>query len=67
MFKEGKLAFVMERRHIERMSAMEIANALSGAFNDLCTRKGPSVPPEVFEKNEHVDICGSSLERYSED
>lgn len=65
IFKEGKPVFVMERRHIERMSAMDIANALSGAFNELCTRKGPSVSPEVFAKNEHADVCGSSLDPYS--
>jgi len=64
IFKEGKPVFVMERRHIERMSALNIANALIGAFNELCTRKGPSVAPEVFEQNEHKEICGSSLDRF---
>ena len=65
IFKEGKPVFVMERRHIERMSALNIANALIGAFDELCTRKGPSVAPDVFEKNEHPEICGSSIDRYS--
>jgi putative YphP/YqiW family bacilliredoxin len=64
LFKDGKPAHVLERRHIERMSALDIANNLSGAYDQLCSRPGPSVPPEVFEKNEHVDVCGSSIPPY---
>jgi putative YphP/YqiW family bacilliredoxin len=64
VFKEGKPAFVLERRHIERMTAVQIANALAEAYNEHCSAKGPSVPREVFEQNVHADICGSSLAPY---
>ncbi|MBI2431946.1 MAG: BrxA/BrxB family bacilliredoxin [Candidatus Hydrogenedentes bacterium] len=63
LFKDGKPLHVLERRHIERMSALDIANNLKEIFNQTCSRKGPSVPPEVFEANEHVEICGSTLTR----
>lgn len=64
LFKEGKPIHVLERRHIERMNAVSIANNLREVFNQTCSRKGPSVPQEVFEANEHVDTCGSSVAPY---
>lgn len=67
LFKDGKPIHVLERRHIERMGAMDIANNLREVFNETCERKGPSVAPEVFDKNEHVDTCGSSIAPYSGD
>jgi len=65
IFKDGKPIHVLERRHIERMNALEIANNLTAAYNQHCTRKGPSVAPEVFEGNESVKVCGSSIAPYS--
>ena len=67
LFKEGKLIGVLERRHIEQMSAVDIAESLTKVFDDECTRQGPSVSPEVFEKNEHADRCGSSIPVYDGD
>lgn len=67
LFKDGRPIHVLERRHIERMTAMDIAQNLADAFNKTCVRKGPSVPREVFESNEHVDTCGSSIAPYSGD
>lgn len=67
LFQDGKLMGILERRHIERMTAVDIANALTKVFNEHCTRKGPSVPPEVFEQNEGVKRCGSSIPLYQGD
>lgn len=64
LFKDGAPVHVLERRHIERMSAVDIANNLAQAYGEHCGRKGPSVPREVFEKNVHPQICGSSLAPY---
>jgi putative YphP/YqiW family bacilliredoxin len=64
LFQDGKLLGILERRHIERMSAVDIANALTKVFNEYCNRKGPSVPREVFEQNGHVDVCGSTIPLY---
>jgi putative YphP/YqiW family bacilliredoxin len=64
LFKDGQLIGVLERRHIERMSAVDIGTALSKAFNDNCNRQGPSVPREVFEGNESVQRCGSTIPLY---
>ena len=64
LFKDGKLLGVLERRHIEQMTAIDIRDALVKIFDENCTRTGPSVPREVFESNEHVDRCGSSIPLY---
>lgn len=64
LFQDGKLLGILERRHIERMSAVDIANALTKVFNEYCTRPGPSVPREVFEQNQHVETCGSTIPLY---
>ena len=49
------------------MTAVDISGALTKAFDENCTRQGPSVPKEVFEGNEHVDRCGSSIPLYQGD
>lgn len=64
LFKDGALIGVLERRHIEQMTAVDIANALTKAFEENCDREGPSAPPEAFEGNEHVDRCGSTIPLY---
>ncbi len=67
IFEDGQLVGILERRHIERMSAVDISNALIKVFNDKCTRQGPSISTENFEKNEHVETCGSSIPLYQSD
>lgn len=64
LFKEGELIGILERRHIEGMTAVDIGNRLAQAFNEFCQRKGPSVPREVFEQNPSVKRCGSTLTMY---
>ncbi len=61
LFRGGKLLAVAERRHIESMGAVELANRLQELFNRECTRRGPSVPQEVFDSVEFVQMCSSSL------
>lgn len=61
LFKDGKLVYALERRYIERMNVEQIAEALEKAFADHCTRTGPSVPAEVYEKVEHARQCGSQI------
>ena len=65
MFDDGKMAGILARRHIERMTAVDIANTLTKAFDEKCDREGPSVPREVFEGNDQVKACGSRIPLYS--
>ena len=67
LFKDGEVAMALQRFHIERMSAVDIGNVLVEAFNEHCTRQGPSVPREEFEKLDPVQQCGSSLPLFQGD
>ncbi|HSD64430.1 MAG TPA: BrxA/BrxB family bacilliredoxin [Ignavibacteriaceae bacterium] len=66
IFKNGKLLYFMQRYNIEGRSAAEIAEDLREAFDELCTKQGPSVPPEVFEKVTYAVQCGSKIPLYKE-
>ncbi len=61
LFKDGKLAHTLERRHIERMTDVDLASNLAAAFDQHCQHPGPSVPPEVYEKLRPQRACGSSI------
>jgi putative YphP/YqiW family bacilliredoxin len=61
LFKDGELVFMLERRHIERLNDDLVAQTLIDAFEKHCSRKGPSVPKEVYEKLEITRRCGSSV------
>jgi len=61
LFEDGKLIFMLERRHIERMNDDLVAQTLIEAFEKHCSRQGPSVPKEVFESLVTSRQCGSSV------
>lgn len=61
MFKNGRLEFYLPRIEIERKRAEDIANILSSLFNERCTRKGPSISPEEYEKFKYKRMCGSKV------
>ncbi len=61
MFKNGTLIYFMQRYDIEGRSAEQIANELIEAFNELCTKQGPSITPDQFAQVEHAKSCGSKI------
>ncbi len=64
IFKNGQLMYFMQRYNIEGRSADEIASDLREAFDELCSKQGPSIPPEVFEKVTYAVQCGSKIPLY---
>ena len=64
LFKDGKPTHALQRMHIERMSPVDIGNALRDIFNKECSAKGPSVPADVYNKVDPVQQCGSSIPLY---
>lgn len=64
LLKDGKVIFALQRRDIETMTPVEIANSIVQAFNEHCSRKGPSVAPEVLEGIEPVQRCSSTIPLY---
>ena len=65
LFRDGALVYVLERQHIERMTVEEIGEELVKAFRQHCTRKGPSVPPEIYQEVVQARQCGSQIPRFS--
>jgi len=64
IFKNGQLMYFMQRYNIEGRSASEIAGDLREAFDELCTRQGPSIPADVFERVSYAVQCGSKIPLY---
>lgn len=64
LFENGKMIFVLERHQIEQMSAKDVADNLTAAFDSHCSASGPSCSPEQFRKIVPVDQCGSTIPRY---
>ena len=65
LFKDGELVHMLERRHIEMMSPEMVAQNLTEAFDQHCSREGPSVPKEVYESVVSSKQCGSSVPLYN--
>lgn len=61
MFKNGNLIYFMPRLEIEGRDPEQIANDLKEAFDELCTKQGPSVSPEHFANVMHAKSCGSKI------
>jgi len=61
LFKDGKPVAVLERQHIEERNAMQVAEALVGAFNEFCTKAGPSIPEAELLKIPVFHGCGSEI------
>lgn len=61
LFKDGDLVHMLERRHIEMMDAIEVAQNLKEAYDKNCGKEGPSIPAEEFEKIIPVQQCGSTI------
>lgn len=66
VFQDGKVHTILERHRIEGRNPQEIAKDLVDCFEEICTRKGPSVPSEEFQKIAPQHICGSSIPRFED-
>jgi putative YphP/YqiW family bacilliredoxin len=65
LFQDGVLVYTLERRQIERMTAADVAEELMKAFHQHCTRKGPSVPSDVYKNVVHARQCGSQIPTFT--
>jgi putative YphP/YqiW family bacilliredoxin len=65
LFKDGELAFMMQRFNIEGKTAEMVAEELVEAFNQYCTSEGPSVPKEQYDAILHAKACGSKIPKYN--
>jgi putative YphP/YqiW family bacilliredoxin len=61
LLKKGEVIFAMPRYNIEGKTAEMVAQELVQAFNQFCSARGPSIPPERFAEIQHAVICGSKI------
>lgn len=61
LFKDRKLVFMLQRTDLQQMSEPQVAAALRSAFDEHCTRTGPSIDPEAFRKIRPHRGCGSQI------
>lgn len=63
LFKDGRVAAMIGRHRIEGNTPQQVAGQLIAAFNEHCSRPGPSIPREEFEKLPYASSCGSGIPR----
>ena len=61
LFKDGRLVFMLQRTDLQQMNEEQVAAALQNAFDQHCTRSGPSIDPELFGKIMPYRGCGSKI------
>jgi len=67
LFKDGEVAVALQRGDIEGSEPARIAERLADAFDEHCTRKGPSISRDEFAKLSVAKVCGSSVKRFGGD
>lgn len=66
LYKNGEIVFLMQRLNIEGKTADMVAEELTEAFNEYCTKEGPAVSKEVYEQILHAKACGSKIPRFNQ-
>jgi putative YphP/YqiW family bacilliredoxin len=61
LFRDGKQVFMLQRSDLQQMTDDQVAAALKGAFDEHCTKTGPSVDPEKFRQLQPYRGCGSQI------
>lgn len=61
LFKDGKLVFVLQRTDLQQMGEEQVSGALRKAFDEHCTRSGPSIDAEKYKQIRPYQGCGSQI------
>lgn len=61
LFKDGRQVFMLQRTDLQQMNEEQVAAALRGAFDEHCSRRGPSIDAETFNKIRPYQGCGSQI------
>lgn len=65
LFKNGKVVFSLQRHEIEGTSAANVANRLKPVFDRHCSKDGPSISAEDYDKLVTAVACGSKIPKFS--
>ena len=61
LVKNGEVLFMLPRHHIEDRTYEEIAGMLRQVFTEHCSKEGPSISKEKYDKLVHAKMCGSKI------
>jgi putative YphP/YqiW family bacilliredoxin len=61
LFKDGAQVLMLQRSDIQQMTEDQVADALRQAFQEHCSRTGPSIAPEKFAQIRPYQGCGSQI------
>ena len=61
LFKNGELVHFIPRYEFEGRAPSQISAMLTDAFDEFCTKQGPSISPEDYAKLEYAKMCGSKI------
>jgi putative YphP/YqiW family bacilliredoxin len=61
LFKDGKLVFMLQRTDLQQMNEQQVSTALRQAFAQHCTKTGPSIDAETYQKIRPFQGCGSQI------
>lgn len=61
LYKGNEIEYLMQRFDIEGKTADMVAGELASAFNQFCTKQGPSISPEEFSNLPQARMCGSKV------
>ena len=61
LFRGNELIYVMQRYDIEGKSPEMVSSELVEAFNQFCSKEGPSIPAESYANLLHIKACGSKI------
>jgi putative YphP/YqiW family bacilliredoxin len=61
LFKDGKLVFMLQRTDLQQMDEGLVSKALREAFDEHCTKAGPSIDAETFKRIRPYEGCGSQI------
>jgi putative YphP/YqiW family bacilliredoxin len=64
LFKDGQIVLMLQRTDLQQMNEQQVSAALRQAFDQHCTRTGPSVDAETFNKIRPHQGCGSQIPMY---
>ena len=61
LFKDGKLVFMLQRTDLQQMDEEQVAASLRQAFEQHCSKPGPSIDADTFKKIRPYQGCGSQI------
>jgi len=61
LFKDGQLVFILQRHDLQQMNEPQVAQALTQAFAQHCSKRGPSIDAETYKKIRPFQGCGSQI------